>query len=109
VRVHGIAPITWSARWDVSNFDPRGEEMITIAIVVVALIVGAIVGAIALVRAGIAREESESSLRHEPPTRASAVTRRMVGHYVRTPKSHSADDAAEMAAVRPLHAARSGR
>jgi uncharacterized protein YneF (UPF0154 family) len=83
--------------------------MITIAIVVVAFIVGAIAGAIALVRAGIAHEESESSLRREPPTLTSAVARRMVGLYVRMPKSDSADDVAEMAEVRPLHAARPGQ
>jgi hypothetical protein len=91
-----------SARPDVRNFDRRGTEMITVAIVAVAFVAGAVAGVIALLRAGIAREESENSLRDEPPTRSSAVTRRIVGLYVRMPKSESADDVAEMAAIRPL-------
>jgi hypothetical protein len=83
--------------------------MITIAIVAIAFIAGAIAGVIALLRAGIAREESENSLRDEPPTRTSAATRHLVGLYVRMPKSDSADDVAEMAGIRPLPAIRSGR
>lgn len=84
--------------------------MITVAIVVVAFIAGAAAGAIALVRAGIAREESENSLRDEPPTRTSAATRRMVGLYVRMPKSGTAaDDVAETAAIRPFPLTRPGR
>jgi hypothetical protein len=83
--------------------------MITVAIAVVAFIAGAVASAIALVRAGIAREESENSLRNGPPNRTSAATRRMVGLYVRTPKSDSADDVTEMATVRLLPVVRSAR
>lgn len=76
--------------------------MITVTIAVVGFIAGAVASAIALVRAGIAREESENSLRDKPPTRTSAAARRMVGLYVLMPNSDSADDVTEMATIRPL-------
>lgn len=83
--------------------------MIFVVVAVVAFIAGSVAGAIALVRAGIAREESENSLRHGPPTRTSAATRRMVGLYVRMPKSDSADDVTEMATIRPFPVTGLGR
>jgi hypothetical protein len=43
-------------------------------------------GGIALLRAGIAREESDHSLLSDPTTRAATATRRVVGLYVRTPE-----------------------
>lgn len=57
----------------------------TIITIVAAMLVASVVAGVAFVRAGIAREESASSLLGEPPTRASAVTRRVLGLYVRTP------------------------
>lgn len=79
--------------------------MIIIAIVVGAFIAGVIVGIVALLRAGIAREESTGSLRDGPPNQASAVTRRIVGLHVRMPLSTRADDQNDFAAahkIRPL-------
>lgn len=58
-----------------------------IGTVLVALLFGGLtVGVVALVRAGVAREESDRSLLADPPTRAAAITRRAVGLYVRTPE-----------------------
>jgi hypothetical protein len=59
--------------------------MITVVIVAIACPAGAIAGVIALLRAGIAREEADHSLLGDPATRATAATRRIVGLYVRTP------------------------
>jgi hypothetical protein len=65
----------------------RGAEtMITIVIAASAFLAGVIAGAIALLRAGIAREESDHSLLGGSPTRATAATRRVVGLYVRAPE-----------------------
>ena len=57
--------------------------MITMAILVIAVLMtaflaGAIVAATVMLRAGIAREESDKSLMGQPATRASAATRRIV-------------------------------
>jgi hypothetical protein len=60
--------------------------MITIAIITAALGIGLIAGLVALVQAGIAREEHDRSLLGEPSTLAAAITRRIVGLYVRTPR-----------------------
>ena len=60
--------------------------MITTVLVVGILIVCVIARLIGLFRAGIAREEADRSLLGEPVTRASAITRRVVGLYVRTPR-----------------------
>jgi hypothetical protein len=60
--------------------------MITIAIVAGAFLAGVIAGVIALLRTGIAREESDHSLLSDPTTRAATATRRVVGLYVRTPE-----------------------
>jgi hypothetical protein len=68
--------------------------MITFAILAVALVTSVIAGAIALLRAGIGREESERSFLAEPPTLAAAVTRRVVGLYVRTPQRLAPDEQA---------------
>ncbi len=72
--------------------------MITIAILAAALVVGVIAGFIVLLRVGIGRENYDESFLDEPLTRATAVTRRVVGLYVRTPQCHTqADDAADSA------------
>ena len=52
--------------------------MITIAIVTTTLLAAVLAGAILMLRAGIAREESDMSLLGQPATRASAVTRWIV-------------------------------
>jgi hypothetical protein len=59
--------------------------MITIAILTAVFGIGLIAGLVALVRVGIAREEHDRSLLDQPPTLAVALTRRIVGLYVRTP------------------------
>jgi hypothetical protein len=59
--------------------------MIAMALAVAAITAVLAVVVIALLRAGIAREESDRSLLVGPRTRAASVTRRMVGLYVRTP------------------------
>ena len=79
--------------------------MITIAILAVALVASVVAGAIALLRAGIGREESERSFLGEPPTRAAAVTRRVVGLYVRTPQRLAHDEQA----AKPTKADYAGR
>lgn len=60
--------------------------MIITTILVAALFSSVTAGLVALVRAGIAREESDCSVLGEPSTRAAAVTRRVVGLYVRAPQ-----------------------
>ena len=60
--------------------------MITIAILAAATISGAIAGLVVLLRLGIAREESDSSLHGVPATRAAALTRRMVGWHGPVPQ-----------------------
>jgi hypothetical protein len=70
--------------------------MIIIAITVTAFLTGVIVGIIALLRAGIAREERDHSLRGEPATRAARATRRVVRLYVSMPgRVTQADDRAD--------------
>jgi hypothetical protein len=76
--------------------------MITIAIVVCAFIAGVIVGIIALLCAGIAREESNKSLRAGPPNQASSATRRIVGLHVRMPPSVQADDQTDFRPVQKI-------
>jgi hypothetical protein len=56
--------------------------MLILVFLVVALIAVAIVGLIVLVWLGIAREEADYSLRIGPSTRASAMTRRIVGLHM---------------------------
>jgi hypothetical protein len=60
--------------------------MITIAIVVAAVVLGLAFAVIAMLQAGIAREESDRSLLADPATRAAKATRCLVGLYVRTPE-----------------------
>jgi hypothetical protein len=60
--------------------------MITIAIVVAALVLGLAVAVIAMLQAGISREEADHTLLADPATRAARATRRLVGLYVRTPE-----------------------
>lgn len=43
-------------------------------------------GVIVFLRAGIVREERDQSLLDLPATRASGITRRLVGLYVRSPR-----------------------
>ena len=59
--------------------------MIIITVLAAVLLASLTAGALALLRASIAREDSASSLLGEPRTRATAWTRRVVGVYVRTP------------------------
>ena len=65
--------------------------MIILAAVVLASVLIALV---ALLRAGIAREDSEYSLRSEPPTFAAALTRRIVGLYASMPEDPAQADPA---------------
>lgn len=60
--------------------------MITIATLTAVFGVGLIAGLVALVQVGIAREEHDRSLLDEPSTLTAALTRRIVGLYVRTPR-----------------------
>jgi hypothetical protein len=62
------------------------KTMITVVILASAIPGAVIAGVIALLRAGIAREESDHSLLGDPTTRVTAATRRVVGLYVRTPE-----------------------
>ena len=66
--------------------------MMILAAVVVASVLLAIV---ALLRAGIAREDSDYSLRSDPPTLAAALTRRIVGLYASTPVDAAQADPAD--------------
>jgi hypothetical protein len=73
--------------------------MIAITVFIAAFLGGAVTGVIVLLRAGIAREESDKSLRSKPAARSAAATRRVVGLYVRTPPgAPETDDAAERTA-----------
>jgi hypothetical protein len=84
--------------------------MITFAILVTALVASVIAGVIALLRVGIGREESDQSFLGEPPTRAAAVTRCVVGLYVRTPQRLAHDDqSADPAHAERPPTARTGR
>jgi hypothetical protein len=56
--------------------------MLIFMFLVVALIAVAIIGLIVLVWLGIAREEADYSLKIGPSTRASAMTRRIVGLHM---------------------------
>lgn len=60
--------------------------MIIYALVAAAFVIGVIVVGVVLLRVGIAREERDRSMLGVPATRASGVTRRMVGLYVRAPR-----------------------
>ena len=53
-----------------------------------------LIAIVALLRAGIAREDSDHSLRSEPPTLAAALTRRIVGLYASTPRDAAQADPA---------------
>ena len=75
--------------------------MITTVILIAGIPAVIAVGAIVLLRAGIAREDSDHSLKGMPATRASAMTRRMVGLYVRTPQRSADDDDIEDRAGSP--------
>lgn len=62
------------------------ERVIIIMVLAVAVFVASLIaGALMFVRAGIAREEADHSLRARPATRIAAVTRRVVGLHVRMP------------------------
>ena len=65
--------------------------MMILAAVAVASVLTAVV---VLLRAGIAREDSEYSLRGEPPTLAAALTRRIVGLYASRPEDAAQADPA---------------
>jgi hypothetical protein len=86
MRFHGIASIARLARWNALGLDRNATHMIIYALVAAAFVIGIVVGGIVLLRAGIAREERDRSMLGVPATRASGVTRRMVGLYVRAPR-----------------------
>ena len=70
--------------------------MIAVTMIAAAFLMCLLAGLVALLRAGIAREESDKSLRSEPATLAALLTRYVVGLYVRMPQSappagHTAD------------------
>ena len=67
--------------------------MIIITVLAAVVLASLTAGALALLRASIAREDSASSLLGKPRTRATALTRRVVGLYVRTPRHVSEPDA----------------
>src|SRR5205809_6637233 len=67
--------------------DKGGEQMIAITVIAVASLASVPAGVLALVRAGIAREGSDNSLRSEPATLAAALTRCIVGLYVCLPEN----------------------
>jgi len=60
--------------------------VIIFAIGAAAFFLGTMVGVILLLRAGIVREERDQSLLDLPATHASALTRRLVGLHVRSPR-----------------------
>lgn len=60
--------------------------IIPIVIVASAFLTGLVAGVVALLRAGIRREESLHSLLGCAPTASTAATRRVVGLYVRSPE-----------------------
>lgn len=64
--------------------------MTAIAVLAVVFAVGALAGIIAMLRLGIAREESRRSLRGYPDTRSATATRRVLGLYVGVPANVSA-------------------
>lgn len=64
--------------------------MIIIAILAIAFVAGAMAGIAALLRLGIARDDSRRSLRSYPETRAAAATRRVLGLYASMPPSATA-------------------
>lgn len=66
--------------------------MIVIILLAVAFAAGILVGIAALLRLGIACEESRRSLRYYPGTRSAAATRRVLGLYVSMPPGASAPD-----------------
>lgn len=55
--------------------------MLIVLILVGAVVSVSLVGVVAVVQIGVAREESERSLRFQPATRTSAMTRRIVGAH----------------------------
>jgi hypothetical protein len=66
--------------------------MITIAIAVAAVVLGLAFAVIAMLQAGIAREEADRSLLADPATASAKVTRCLVGLYVRTPERPTGAD-----------------
>jgi hypothetical protein len=66
--------------------------MIAIAIAASAVVLGLAFAVIAMLRAGIAREEADRSLLADPATASAKVTRRLVGLYVRAPERVTAAD-----------------
>ena len=60
--------------------------MTNFAITAAAVAAVLIASPIAVMRAGIVREESDRSLLGAPATRTASVTRRVVGLYVRAPR-----------------------
>ena len=68
----------------VSDENPWNAKTLR-SVIAALLLAGAMAGAIALLRAGIAREEADNSLLSGPKTRASAATRRIVDLKIEAP------------------------
>ena len=66
--------------------------MIAIAIAAAAFVLGLAFAVIAMLQAGIAREEADRSLLADPATASAKVTRCLVGLYVRTPERPTGAD-----------------
>jgi hypothetical protein len=66
--------------------------MIAIAIATAAFVLGLAFAVIAILQAGIAREEADRSLLADPATASAKMTRCLVGLYVRTPERPNAAD-----------------
>jgi hypothetical protein len=72
-----------------------GSQMITIVILIAVVPAVAVTSIVVLLRVGIGREDADRSLRGAPSTRASVMTRRMVGLYVRMPQPPGDDGAVD--------------
>jgi hypothetical protein len=68
------------------------EHVITIVVLIATIPAVVIVFAVALLRAGINREDADHSIYGPSPSRTSAMTRRVVGLYVRTPAAGHQED-----------------
>jgi hypothetical protein len=86
MRFHVIAPAVLLARWIAPGADRKAELVIIFAIGAAAFFLVAMAAVIVFLRAGIAREERDQSLLDLPATRASGITRRLVGLHVRSPR-----------------------
>jgi hypothetical protein len=85
MRLHAIAPFRRMARCSERGRGRRAGQRIAIAVAAAAFVLGLAFAVIAILRAGISREEADRSLLADPATASAKVTRCLVGLYVRTP------------------------